>query len=340
MTIEAWTLAIAAVPAVACALSGTFLVLKHEAMAAEGLAHAVLPGIVIAFVFVGDRTSPLLIAGAAATGLVMTLLVQAVRRTGVVDSAASLGVVFPALFSVGILLASAELSNTHFHADCIIDGNLALAPLSRLEVAGVDLGPRAFWSNAVALILVAAFVIAFFKEMTLTTFDERLAARLGFRPALLHVAWLALVSITIVAAFEAAGSVLVVALMIAPPAAAILWSRDLVRILVLASALGLASAGLGFAVAFAFDVAPNGPMATVAGLLFLLSLLVAPGGLLARERTIRSARREMEEALVVARAGPGGSRDADVVAEELGWPRSRVDAALARAAGHGRIPDA
>ena len=133
--IEFWTLAIAAVTALACALSGTFLVLKREALVSEGLAHAVLPGIVIAYALIGDRTSPLLLVGAAAMGLVMILAVQAVRRTGVVDATASLGVVFPALFSVGVLLTSMDLAGTYFHADCIIEGNLALAPLDLLRSA-------------------------------------------------------------------------------------------------------------------------------------------------------------------------------------------------------------
>ena len=160
--IEAWTLAIAAVTAVACALSGSFLVLKREALVSEGLAHAVLPGIVVAFVITRDRTSPLLIVGAAAMGLLMVLLVQLVRRTRVVDDTASLGVVFPALFSIGILLASAELANTHFHADCIIDGNLALAPLDRRVRGGVDVGPKAFWAVTSVLLLVVGFLALLF----------------------------------------------------------------------------------------------------------------------------------------------------------------------------------
>ncbi|MEM9380876.1 MAG: metal ABC transporter permease [Planctomycetota bacterium] len=335
--IEGWTLAIAAVTAVACALSGSFLVLKREALVSEGLAHAVLPGIVIAFVVTRDRTSPLLIVGAAAMGLLMILLVQLIRRTKVVDDTASLGVVFPALFSLGILLASAELGNTHFHAECIIDGDLALAPLDRVELGGVDVGPKAFWAVTSVLVLLVGFLALLFKEMALLSFDEELASSLGLRPALLHVGWLALVSLTTVAAFEAAGSILVVALMIAPATAAVLWTDDVRRLLALACGFGLVSACAGYAIAFGLDVAPNGPMATSAGALFLVSFVVAPGGLLARRRRVAVARRAMESDLVLARLAGARSRSRDEVASELGWSQRRLDAALERAVARGAV---
>ncbi|MEM8712968.1 MAG: metal ABC transporter permease, partial [Planctomycetota bacterium] len=206
MEIIVWTILIASLTAITCSLCGLFLVLGREALVSEGLAHAVLPGIVIAFVVLRDRSSPLLIVSAALMGLVMVLLVQLIRRTGVVDGDASLGVVFPALFSIGILLASAELSNTHFHADCIIDGNLALSALDRLKLFGADVGPKPFWAMLGMLTLVASFLGFFFKEMKLMTFDSGLAETLGFRPQLLHVGWLALVSMTTVTAFETGAS--------------------------------------------------------------------------------------------------------------------------------------
>ncbi len=330
MAIILWTILIAALTAVTCSLCGLFLVLKREALVSEGLAHAVLPGIVIAFVILHDRSSPLLIVSAAAMGLVMILVVQLIRRTGVVDSDASLGVVFPALFSVGILLANAELSNTHFHADCIIDGNLALASLDRLVIGGHDVGPKPFWAMLGMLGLVGAFLGFFFKEMKLMTFDAGLAETLGFRPQLLHIAWLALVSMTTVTAFETAGSVLVVALMIAPPAAAYLWTNDLRVMVALAAVFALISAVLGFYLGYAMDLAPNGPMATAAGAVFLVSLAAAPRhGLLARSLSHDRAERALEGAMLEARLSVGTPRPAPEVAAELGWAPKRFERVLA-----------
>ena len=329
--IEFWTLAIAAVTALACALSGSFLVLKREALVSEGLAHAVLPGIVIAYALLGDRTSPLLLVGAAAMGLVMILMVQAIRRTGVVDSTASLGVVFPALFSIGVLLTSLNLAGTHFHADCIIEGNLALAPLDRFVVGGHDLGPRAFWSVSTALLLVCGFVLALFKELKILTFDPELAVSLGFRPGRVHVAWLAVVSFTVVASFEAAGSILVVALMIAPPAAAVLWVDDVRHVLGLAGVFGLVSAFAGHEIGLALDIAPAGPMATSAGGLFLASLALAPRGVIVKGRAYRRSVAQMEEDLIAARLQPGLPRPCEAVRSELGWGLRRFEAVVARA---------
>lgn len=328
--IELWTILIAAVTAAACALAGSFLVLRREALVSEGLAHAVLPGIVIAFVLTHDRTSPLLILGAAGMGLAMVLLVQLIRRTGVVDRDASLGVVFPALFSLGVLLANAELADVHFHADCIIDGNLSLAVLDRFEAFGADLGPKALWSMGAALLATAGFVTLFFKELQLVTFDTQLAGALGFRPVLLQAVWLALVAIVATAAFETAGSILVVALMVAPPAAAILWTNDLARLLLLSVAFGVASAVAGFYVAFGLDIAPAGPMATVAGVVVLASLVVAPGqGLLARRRRSVGAGLELDAQLVRARAEASGLQG-DALREQLGWSAGRFERAAAR----------
>ena len=329
MSIIIWTILIAALTAVTCSLCGLFLVLKREALVAEGLAHAVLPGIVLAFVLLRDRSSPLLILSAAGMGLVMILVVQLIRRTGIVDGDASLGVVFPALFSLGILLANAELADTHFHADCIIDGNLALSSLDHLVVAGRDIGPKPFWAMLAMLALVTAFLSFFFKEMKLMTFDSGLAETLGFRPQWLHMAWLALVSMTTVTAFETAGSVLVVALMIAPPAAAYLWTHRLGLMVVLAAGLGLVSAVLGFALGYVLDIAPNGPMASMAGLIFLVSLAVAPRrGLLARSVSHGRAQRALEGAMLEARLLGGAPRQVEEVAEELGWGAERFDRVL------------
>lgn len=335
--IELWTIAIAVLTAVTCAISGTFLVVRRDALVAEGLAHAVLPGIVVAFVITGSRTSPLLILGAAATGLAMVALTEVVRRTGVVDRDASLGVVFPALFSLGVLLASAELGGVHFHAECIIEGNLSLAVFDRAQPFGVDIGPRPFWTLAIVLVLELAFIAAFFKELTLAAFDPELATTLRRRPGQLQAAWLALVAIVAVAAFEAVGSILVVALMIAPAAAASLWTVKIGRLIVIAALIGAASAALGFGGAYALDVAPAGPMATLAGLLFVVSLVASPRqGLFAGRRARRQGGPESLDARLLARRA-GGGRDPEQVRAELDWAQGRFDRALREAVAAGLL---
>ena len=330
MGIEFWTLAIAIVTALCCALCGVLLIVNREALVSEGLSHAVLPGIILAFIVLRDRSSPLLILSAGLAGLLMVVLVQAIRRTGLVKNDASLGIVFPALFSIGIVMASQELGNTHFHAHCIIDGNLALAPLARYVVDGQDWGPRPFWAMAGVLVAVVAFLAMFFKELKLMMFDGGLARSLGFKPALLHVAWLGLVSMTTVSAFETAGSILVVALMITPPAAAYLLTDDLKRMLGISAVLGIASAVGGFYLGLWLDVAPTGPMSSVSGAIFLIVLLFAPKrGLFARRRRRRDQRERLQEHLVLAQLQGGPQSDREL-ALALPWGAPLVARAVER----------
>lgn len=338
MGIEAWTLAIAAVTALTCALCGVLLLVNREALVSEGLSHAVLPGIILAFVVLHDRSSPLLIVSAAGAGLVMVLLMQAIKRTGLVKDDAPLGIVFPALFSIGVILASRELGNTHFHAHCIIEGNLALAPLERWRLGGSDVGPKPFYAMAGVLAVVAVFLALFFKELKLMVFDAGLARSLGFRPALLHVVWLGLVSMTTVSAFETAGSILVVALMITPPAAAYLLTDDLKRMLAIAAVLGVGSAIGGFYLALALDIAPMGPMASVAGAVFLVVLLGAPQrGLIAGLRRRRRQTRDLQEHLLLLRLQRLGTADLPALAAGLPWERGVLRAALGRTQAAGDV---
>ncbi|MEM6689749.1 MAG: metal ABC transporter permease [Planctomycetota bacterium] len=300
LTLAGWTLLIATVTSVACALCGSILFIGRKSMVSEGLSHAVLPGLVIAFAYTRDYSSPSLIMAAAFSGLLMVWLTQLIERSGLVDNDAGLGIVFAAMFSVGILIVNAKLKSTHFHADCIIDGNLALAPLERLVVGNRDFGPEAFVVMVIVLAIVAIFLGLAYKELKLGIFDPVLAQQFGLRPTLVQFVWLGIVSITTVAAFEVAGSILIVALMIAPPAAAYLLTDRLSRLLFFASIIAIASSFLGYYLARAIDISPTGPISSMAGLLFLLTLCFAPRkGLLAAWTQQRSDRSQTNRLLVL-----------------------------------------
>lgn len=334
MSLELWTLAIATVTSVTCALCGSLLLVGRKSMVSEGLSHAVLPGLVLAFVVTRDYNSPILILSAAACGMLMVWLTELVRRTGLVDNDAGLGIVFAGMFSIGILMVSAKLQNTHFHADCIIDGNLAIAPLDRLRIAGMDLGPRSFLVMVVMLGLVATFVIVAFKELKISIFDPVLAQRFGLRPSMLQFVWLSLVSMTTVAAFDVAGSILIVALMIAPPAAAYLLTDRLGRLLVIASLIAVLSSVGGFYLAKGLDISPTGPIASFAGLVFLLVFAFAPHrGFIASWLGRAKQREKISELLVLEFVSQGGEN----AIERITTPRRQVSRALARLLNDGLI---
>ena len=276
---------IAAVTAAACALVGTFLVLRKTALLSDAISHAILPGIVLAFFQTENLNSPLLLVAAAATGVLAVGLIEALGRTRLVKQDAAIALVFPALFSIGVILISRYASGVHLDSDAVLLGDPAFSWIERFEVAGRDLGPQSLWLMGAVLLAVAAFVAVFYKELKLSTFDPALAAALGFAPAVVHYALMSLVSVVAVGAFDVVGSILVVGLMIAPPAAAWLLTDRLPVLLGLSVALGVASAVTGYWLARGLDVSIAGAMAVMAGVLFAGCLAFAPHrGLVAQAR--------------------------------------------------------
>ncbi|MEJ2582718.1 MAG: metal ABC transporter permease [Acidobacteriota bacterium] len=285
MSPELQILLTAVVTAVAAALPGTYLVLRRTALVSDAISHAILPGIVIAFFLTRDLNSPLLLVAAAATGVLTVFLIEALLRSHLVPEDASIGLVFPALFSVGVILISRFAGDIHLDTDSVLLGEIAWAPFDQMIVGGMELGPRALWTMGGILALNLVAIGLAWKELKLATVDPGLAALLGFSPVALHYSLMALVSITAVGAFDAVGSILVVALMIAPPATAYLLVDRFGPMMWVGAAVAAASAGLGCVVAFALDVSIAGSMASICGTLFAGALLLAPRrGLVAQAR--------------------------------------------------------
>jgi manganese/zinc/iron transport system permease protein len=303
-------LLVVCVTAVACALPGVFLVLRRMALVSDAISHSILLGIVLAFFVTRDLSSPLLIAGAALTGLVTVFLVELLGRTGLVREDAAIGLVFPVLFSVGVILVSRYARNVHLDTDAVLFGAVEFAPLRQLTVAGREVGPEGLYVMLGVLLLNLLFIGAFYKELKLTTFDPGLGAALGFSPVLLHYALMALVSVTAVGAFDVVGSPLVVALMIGPPVAAYLLTDRLSRMLPISAALAVAAALLGYPqgvlslargllgngrldglAARLPDVSVAGAVATAVGVVFVLVLLFSPSHGLAAQAARRYRQR-------------------------------------------------
>jgi manganese/zinc/iron transport system permease protein len=266
---------IAILTAVACTLPGVFLVLRRMAMMSDAISHTVLLGIVIGFFILQDLESPLMIFFAAAMGLLTVSLVELLGRTRLVKQDAAIGLVFPALFSLAVILISRFARGVHLDVDAVLLGELAFAPFDRIELLGFDI-PRGMMVMGVTLIINVLFIALLYKELKLSTFDAGLAAALGFSPALIHYGLMALVSITAVGAFDAVGSILVVALMIAPPAAAYLLTDRLSRMLWVSALIAGLSAISGYWLARLLDANIAGSMATMTGVFFLLTFLFAP----------------------------------------------------------------
>src|SRR3972149_3539103 len=267
---------IAIVVAVACAIPGTFLVLRKMAMISDAISHSILPGIVIGFFVSHDISSPLLVFLAALTGVLTVVLVEAVNKTGLVKEDTAIGLVFPALFSIGVILITRNAGDVHIDTDAVLTGELAFAPFDRFFLNGMDLGPKSLWVMGGILIFNLLLLIVFFKEIKISTFDAALAASLGFSPVIIHYTLMSVTSITTVGAFDAVGAILVVALMIVPAAAAYLLTEDLKKMLGLGALFGAVSALAGYWVAHWLDTSISGSMATILGLVFLFTYLFSP----------------------------------------------------------------
>lgn len=273
---------IAAVTAAACAIPGVFLVLRKMALISDAISHSILPGIVIGFMITQDLASPWLILLAAVSGIITVVLVEMIQKTGLVKEDTAIGLVFPALFSIGVILIAQNANDVHLDVDAVLLGELAFAPFDRLIINGSDVGPKALWTISGILLLTSGLLLAFYKELKLSTFDIGLSSALGFSPVFLHYGLMSVASVTTVAAFDAVGAILVVALMITPAAAAYLLTTDLKKMLLLSLLFGVSSAIGGYWFARWLDASISGSITTILGLFFLIIYLFAPSkGLIA-----------------------------------------------------------
>lgn len=265
-----------AIVAIACGLLGCFLILRKMAMIGDAISHAVLPGIVLAFLFTGSRDSLPMLLGAGTLGLITTFLIEYFHKQGKLQTDASIGVTFTCLFAIGVILISAFAGKVDLDQDCVLYGEIAYVPLDLwITDSGQIMGPRVLYTAAAVLVLLLIFIIVGYKELFLTTFDPGYASAIGISTALWHYLLMGAVSLTTVASFEAVGAILVVALLIAPPATAYLLTENLKKMLFLTAAIGIIISVTGYYVAVWLNGSIAGAMASIAGIIFGIAFLFA-----------------------------------------------------------------
>lgn len=262
----------ASVVAMSCTLVGVFLVVRKLSMISDAISHTVLLGIIIVFLITGNIASPFMFVGAVIAGLITVYAIQAIQSTGKVSEEASVGIVFPFLFSIAIILISKYAGSVHLDTDAVLLGELAFTPLNRAEILGLNL-PKALINGMFVLSLNSITIIGLYKELKLTSFDHILGFTLGFKPLLLTSILMALVSITSVASFNAVGSVLVIAFMIGPPLTANLITHKFPKLIAFSLVISVMNVIMGYQFAHYFDVSIAGSMAFVTGLVFTFTYL-------------------------------------------------------------------
>ncbi|MFC7440866.1 metal ABC transporter permease [Laceyella putida] len=272
---EFWIILAGMLVASSCALLGCFLILRKMAMVGDAISHAVLPGIVIAFLFTGDRHSLPMLLGAAAFGLITTILIESLRQTGV-QADAAISVTFTSLFSLGIILISLFARQVDLDLDCVLYGEIIYVPWDTIIWNGIDWGPKAVWQVVGTLALNLCIILLFYKQLKISAFDPAMAAAVGIPVALFHYLLMGLVSVTTVASFESVGAILVVAMLIVPAAAAYLLTDRLSLMLLYSVLIGCLSSVTGYFLASFLDASVAGAMTVMAGLFFVLALFLSP----------------------------------------------------------------
>ncbi|MGD8845284.1 MAG: iron chelate uptake ABC transporter family permease subunit [Desulfobacteraceae bacterium] len=280
--LDTWIVIVGVLGAVSCALLGNYLVLRRMSMMGDAISHAVLPGLAIAFLVSGSRESLPMLIGAILIGVLTTLFIQVIDRLSGLDRGASMGVVFTTLFALGLILIKQAADHVDLDPSCVLYGAIELTPLDTYLWFGLEV-PRAAVTNGAMLLINLIFVILFFKELKITSFDSALATTIGINANLMQYVLMTLVAATTIAAFESVGSILVIAMLIVPGAAAHLLTDRMGSMLLISSVFAAVSAAVGHVGAitiptwFGFqDTSTAGMMAFTAGVMFGLVMLFAP----------------------------------------------------------------
>ena len=261
--------------AVTCAVPGVFVILRGQSMLIDALSHAVLPGIVIGVALTGSLHSPVMIMTATVMGLLVVWVSHMARTRGLVIGDADQGLVFPVLFAAGVLMLSTVYSHIGISTETVLAGDLNLLALgvNHLVIGSVDLGPAMMWVLLAVLALTVVFIATVYTSLTAATFDPGFATTIGLPVRFVSLTFMVLVALTIVVSFSVAGSILVVALMICPPAAALLVARSIPSMFAWTVVYATASATVGFLIAWTTDIATSPIMAVTAGAFLYVALL-------------------------------------------------------------------
>ena len=257
-------LLIAIFTAMASAIVGVFLVLRKMSMMTDAISHTVLLGIVLVYMIVKDLSSPYLVIGATLMGLITTYLIELLIKTKTTKEDAATGVVFPLLFSIAVVIISLDFRGVHLDIDAVLTGNLEWASMMNLYIMiGI-------------FIINLLFFIIFYKELKIVSFDAALATVLGISPIIIHYLLMGLVSLTAVTAFDAVGSILVIALMVGPAMTALLFTKNLLKTTITAMTIGVFNSILGYFIALLLDISIAGVIATITLIVFLIALFFNP----------------------------------------------------------------
>ena len=274
-----WIMVTGSLVALCCGLLGCYLVLRKMAMVGDAISHAVLPGVILAYVLTESRNSIPMLVGAALLGVLTTFMIEWFHKKVKLSSDASIGISFTLLFAIGVILTNMFTGgNVDIDQDCVLYGDIIDVPLNQWIVGSnqdYSLGPITTWIMGGTLILLIILVRLGYRGLFITTFNPEYAAALGISTTLFHYALMSAVSLTTVVSFESVGAILVVAFLVIPPATAYLLTDRLKRMFVYTAIFGVSSSVLGYLLAWGLNSNIAGAMAVVAASQFAIVFVLS-----------------------------------------------------------------
>ena len=280
---------IAAFASMACALPGNFLVLRKQALIGDAISHVVLPGIVVAYLLAGKLSTWPMMIGAAGAAVTSVILIETIRRLGRIEYGAAMGVVFTTMFAAGVLLLEkSDASRVHLDVEHALFGNLETLIwlqsdgwMSLFRLADLSQLPTQFFRMLITLLIISVFTYVFWRPLVSISFDEAYARSIGIRATLIGFLLVVLAAMAAVAAFDAVGSIIVIAMILCPPATARLLTNDIKAQVLLSLLLALSATLAGYIIAgyvplwlgFSNTLSGAGMIATVSGLLLTFSAI-------------------------------------------------------------------
>lgn len=305
---------------ISCGLIGTYIMLRRMSLIGDALAHAVLPGVVVSFIVAG-KSEVALFFGAVVSGILTVLLIGFVNRNSKIKEDTSIGIIFTGAFALGILLVS-QLKQVHIDLSSYLFG----------DVLGVSSGDITL--SLIIMVVIILCILLFYKQLLLTSFDPTMAMTIGISTTLVHYMLMTLLSMSIVAGLQSVGVILIIAMLITPPATAYLLSDNLKKILVLSSLLGMLSAVIGLYLSYHFNFASGASIVLVAVTLFMLAFLFSPKEGVATKLIKRRGASKLVLIEDVIKLSYKFAKDSnktvlvDKIANELGISNSKVESAI------------
>lgn len=247
---------------ISCGLIGIYLVSRKISMLTDAISHTVLLGIVLMFLIVRDLSSPFLLIGAALMGAITVVLVEILGAKNKIGHENAIGVVYPILFSLAVIIISKFLRNVHLDLDIVLTGEVIFSSLQKVNILGIEMSKNIFQS-LIVLLVVIAYILLFYNELKISTFDRDYAIMSGVKVKLVYYSLMLLTSFVAVSSFDSVGGILVISFFIAPAATALLLTKRLGFTILNVVMISIINCLIGYLISIKLNVSMSGTIAFI-----------------------------------------------------------------------------